>query len=413
MLGGLYMKIRDLPINIQLRLWGSFVNRCTYSATLPFIALYLTDQMNARIAGLFLASIVFVQFISNIWGGYLVDQFPRKKMLIFGSFTEALSLIFMWLTVVYDRTYLFMLTFVLFTIFSAFRRPSMSALVQDSATEENKKLLYRMDYWLINLSLAIGALLGGLFYNEHKSWLFFSTAFVALILSFLYMKYIEETNSFIRKKEHKNVFVDLAMAYQTVIKDKRFVLMVIGLMLIATVELMNSTYVAVRLHKHFETINLFNFKVTGVRMFTVINLVNTITVVSLSLLIGKWIEKFKVNKILAIGLIMYAIGYALLTSANLWWLIIIAVLIATFGEMIYAPIKSAEMLTLIPKDKRGTYNTFSSFTFSGAQLLSNGALVLGTYLNPYAMSIVVFGIVMIGSILMMNSLFRMRKMNNT
>lgn len=409
MLGGLYMKIRDLPINIQLRLWGSFVNRCTYSATLPFIALYLTDQMNARIAGLFLASIVFVQFISNIWGGYLVDQFPRKKMLIFGSFTEALSLIFMWLTVVYDRTYLFMLTFVLFTIFSAFRRPSMSALVQDSATEENKKLLYRMDYWLINLSLAIGALLGGLFYNEHKSWLFFSTAFVALILSFLYMKYIEETNSFIRKKEHKNVFVDLAMAYQTVIKDKRFVLMVIGLMLIATVELMNSTYVAVRLHKHFETINLFNFKVTGVRMFTVINLVNTITVVSLSLLIGKWIEKFKVNKILAIGLIMYAIGYALLTSANLWWLIIIAVLIATFGEMIYAPIKSAEMLTLIPKDKRGTYNTFSSFTFSGAQLLSNGALVLGTYLNPYAMSIVVFGIVMIGSILMMNSLFRMRR----
>lgn len=76
----------------------------------------------------------------------------------------------------------------------------MSALVQDSATDENKKLLYRMDYWLINLSLAIGALLGGLFYSEHKSWLFFASAMVALILSFLYMKYIEETNSFIRKK---------------------------------------------------------------------------------------------------------------------------------------------------------------------------------------------------------------------
>lgn len=400
------MKVRDLPINIQLRLWGSFVNRCTYSATLPFIALYLTDQLNARIAGLFLASIVFVQFLSNIWGGYFVDQFPRKKMLIFGSFTEALSLIFMWLTVVNSWIYLFMATFILFTIFSAFRRPSMSALVQDSATEENKKLLYRMDYWLINLSLAIGALLGGLFYNEHKSWLFFASAMVALILSFLYMKYIEETNNFIRKKEHKNVFVDLFIAYQTVVKDKRFVLMVIGTMFIATVELMTSTYVAVRLHKNFDTIYLSGFEITGVRMFTIINLVNTITVITFSLLVGKWLEKFKVSRILGFGLLMYAIGYAVLTSANMWWLIIIAVLIATFGEMIFAPIKSAEMLTLIPKEKRGTYNTFSSFTFSGAQLLSNGSLILGTYLNPYTMSVVVFVIVIIGSVLMMNSLFR-------
>ncbi|WP_420493721.1 hypothetical protein QA541_05700 [Macrococcus psychrotolerans] len=67
------------------------------------------------------------------------------------------------------------------------------------------------------------------------------------------------------------------------------------------------------------------------------------------------------------------------------------------------------MLTLIPKEKRGTYNTFSSFTFSGAQLLSNGSLILGTYLNPYAMSVVVFVIVTIGAMLMMNSLFKMKK----
>ncbi|WP_414051443.1 MFS transporter [Macrococcus animalis] len=134
------MKIKDLPINIQLRLWGSFFNRCIYSATLPFIALYLTDHINTRMAGLFLISIIFVQFISNIWGGYLVDQFPRKKVLLF----EAITLLLMWLTVLNTWIYLFMVTYVFFTIFSAFRRPSLSALVQDSATEENKKLLYRL-----------------------------------------------------------------------------------------------------------------------------------------------------------------------------------------------------------------------------------------------------------------------------
>ncbi|WP_414052583.1 hypothetical protein [Macrococcus animalis] len=104
------MKIKDLPINIQLRLWGSFFNRCIYSATLPFIALYLTDHINTRMAGLFLISIIFVQFISNIWGGYLVDQFPRKKVLLFGSFFEAITLLLMWLTVLNTWIYLWLHT---------------------------------------------------------------------------------------------------------------------------------------------------------------------------------------------------------------------------------------------------------------------------------------------------------------
>ncbi|GGB10815.1 MFS transporter [Macrococcus hajekii] len=399
------MRVRDLPLNIHLRLWGSFVNRCTYSATLPFLALYLTDQVHASFAGLFLAIGVFVQFISNIWGGYFVDLMPRKKMLIFGSSLEAVALILMWVTVVHSWLILFLLSYVLFTVFSAFRRPSMSAIVQDSATPENKKLLYRMDYWLVNLSLAVGALLGGLLYTHHKEWLFFLTALVSSILALLYAKYIEETHSFIRQKKHDNVFRDLFSAYSTVSRDKRFVMVVIGGMLLATVELMTSTYVAVRLNKTFEIVHLLGFSINGVRMFTLINLTNTLTVVSCSLLVGKFAERFRVHRILGAGLLAYGIGYAVLTSANTWWLIIIAVLIATFGEMIYAPTKNAEALSLIPQDKRGSYNTFSSFTFSGAQLLSNGSLVVGAYLNPYAMSVVVFVIVMVGSIFMMNNLF--------
>ncbi|KAA1037734.1 MFS transporter [Macrococcus equipercicus] len=399
------MRIRDLPLNIHLRLWGSFVNRCTYSATLPFLALYLTDQVNASFAGLFLAVGVFVQFASNIWGGYFVDRMPRKKMLVFGAVLEAAALVLMWVTVLQSWLVLFLASYVLFTIFSAFRRPAMSAIVQDSATPENKKLLYRMDYWLINLSLAVGALLGGLLYTTHKEWLFFMTALAASILAGLYAKYIEETNSFIREKKHHNIFRDLLSAYSTVSRDRRFVIMVIGGMLLATVELMTSTYVAVRLHQSFAPINLMGFSINGVRMFTLINMTNTLTVVSCSLLVGKFAERFPVNRILLAGLVVYGLGYALLTAANLWWLIIVAMLIATCGEMIYAPIKSAETLTLIPKNQRGSYNTFSSFTYSGAQLLSNGSLIIGAYLNPYAMSFVVFFIVMLGSVFMMSSLF--------
>ena len=105
------------------------------------------------------------------------------------------------------------------------------------------------------------------------------------------------------------------------------------------------------------------------------------------------------------GLLIYGIGYTVLTFANNIWLIILAITIATFGELIYAPIKSAEELDLIPADQRGAYGAFSNLGFNATDLMTKFAIIMGAYLNPYAMGGVMFVIVFIGSICYMSSLF--------
>ncbi|WP_414049620.1 MFS transporter [Macrococcus animalis] len=399
------MKIRELPINIHVRLWGSFVNRIAGSSVWPFMALYLTEAVDKTFAGTFLSFTVLLSFFINIIAGYVCDRLPRKKLLVSMSYLEVVCILIMAMGIYFDTLIPFLVGFVLNLVVGQFRRPALRAIVQDSATNENRKIIYQLDYWLINLSLALGAAIGGLFYHDHKLFLFLILAFSSLIIAIVYTIFISETRAFIAEKTHKNVFKDLLHSYIQVSKNKPFVILVIGSICIMYAELSTSSYVAVRLAETFETIDINGFKMTGVRMFSTINIVNTLIVVTFTFIVGRLIQKFKVKQIMICGLVIYGLGYVILTSANNLWIILLAITIATFGELIYAPIKNAEELDLIPADQRGAYGAFSNLGFNATDLMTKFAIILGAYLNPYAMSGVMFVIVLIGSICYMSSLF--------
>ncbi|TDM02481.1 MFS transporter [Macrococcus carouselicus] len=399
------MRIRDLPVNIHVRLWGSFISRIAASAVFPFMALYLTEEVSRTFAGLFLSLTVLFSFIINIIAGYICDRLPRKKLLVFLSYMDGLFLSLMAWTVYLNQIHLFLIFFMMSLTATTLKRPAFRALVQDSATPENRKLIYQLDYWLVNLSIALGAAIGGVLYHEHKVLLFFMLGVITLFIAVIYHLIIEETYVFIREKAHANVFRDLLHSYAEVSKNKPFVILVLGGVFIMCAELSTSSYVAVRLAETFRTEEIFGFKLTGVRMFSAINIINTLTVVSCTFLVSRVVAKLPLKRVMTIGFLMYGIGYTVLTSANVWWLIVIAILIATLGELIYAPIKNAEELDLIPPDKRGAYGAFSNLGFNGADLLSKSGIILGAYLNPLAMSGVMAVIVTLGAVCMLYSLF--------
>lgn len=403
------MKLRDLPVNVHVRLWGSFLNRVAGSAVWPFLALYLTEAVSKTFSGLFLSAMVFVSFVFNVIGGYICDRLPRKKLLITLSYVESVFLILMAYAVYKEQIGLFLTAFTISLIATTLKRPALRALVQDSATVENRKLIYQLDYWLINLSIALGAAIGGLLYNDHKVLLFTILGFCSLLVATVYLIFIEETREYVNEKVHENVFKDLLYSYAEVSKDKPFVILVIGTIFIMCAEMSTSSYIAVRLSETFKTIYLFGFEITGVRMFSMISVVNTLTVVTSTFFISKLVGRFNMKRMMMIGFVLYGIGYTVLTAANVWWLIIAAILIATFGELIYAPIRNAEELDLIPENKRGAYGAFSNLGYNGADLLSKLGIILGAYLNPFAMSLVMAAIVAIGGVCMVYSLFDGKK----
>ena len=60
----------------------------------------------------------------------------------------------------------------------------MDTIIMDAITPEVEQYIYKISYWLTNIAVAFGALIGGLMYGAHKSMLFF-IAFVIYIMVFI------------------------------------------------------------------------------------------------------------------------------------------------------------------------------------------------------------------------------------
>lgn len=401
------MKWKDYPRNIKVRLITSFFNRGVSSAVMPFMALFFAQEIGKVAAGLFLIGTVFIGFFVNLIGGYISDRFPRKKVLIITSSLSALFFFFMTASLVpaANWIWLFAAAYVAYIVTSSLGRPAMRAIIIDSTTPENRKAVYAIDYWLINLSLAVGAALGGLLYINHQVELFLLLSFTSACLPVAYAIWLDDQQEYQLKKQHENVFLDLFHNYKVAFQDRPFVKVVVGSMFIFAAEFSLNSYIGVRLAESFDPVSIGSFEIGGVRMLSILNIQNMLLVVCFTFLINKITDRFNPKKVLLFGLVIYSAGYAVMTSADTWYLLLLFGIVATLGELMYSPIRNAEQANMMPIDKRGSYSAFSNISFSGADLIARSTIILGAYLIPSMMSVYIGIILMLGTLLVYTGLF--------
>lgn len=405
------MAWKDYPQNIKVRLITSFFNRAIASSVMPFMALFFAQHKGAVWAGVFLAVTVIISFFINFIGGYISDRFPRKKIIITSSASSALMFGLMTISLLPAQKWilLFAISYVIFTITSSLGRPAVHAIIIDSTTPENRKSVYALDYWLVNLAMAIGAALGGLLYVNHQLELFITLTIVSASLPIAYGIWLQDTRVKLLEKKHENIFMDLFQNYKVAFQDKPFVMAVAGSMFIFAAEFSLNSYIGVRLAEEFKSVFVGDFEVAGVRMLSFLNIENMLMVVALTFFVTKMTDKFSPRKMLLLGLLLYSAGYTIVTSANIWYVLILFNAIATIGELIYSPIANAEKANMMPEDKRGSYSAFSNLGFSGADLIARGAIVLGAFLVPTMMSVFLGMILMAGTFLLYSGLFVVNK----
>ena len=404
------MKWKDYPQNIKVRLVTSFFNRAVSSAVMPFMALFFAQHKGAVWAGIFLGINVFIGFFSNLIGGYLSDRYRRKTVLLLTSSLSALTFGLMTVSLIPDEKWilLFACSYMVFMATSSLGRPAMQAIIIDSTTPENRKEIYAFDYWMTNLSMAIGAALGGLFYVHHQLALFVILTVVSAGLPIAFAIWLQDASVKQLERKHKNLLVDLAANYKVALQDKPFVMAIIGSMCIYAAEFSLNSYIGVRLAEEFRPILLGQFEIVGVRMLSLLNIQNMLLVVCFTFIVTKITDRFDKKKMLLAGLILYGIGYTVITSANVWYVLVLFNLIATIGERIYSPIANAEKANMMPDDKRGSYSAFSGIGFNGADLLARTTIIIGAFLVPTMMSVYIGVILMIGTFLLYSGLFVFR-----
>ena len=205
------MRWSEYPQNIKVRLLTSFFNRAVFSAVMPFMALFFAEEMGKVWAGTFLMLTVVVGFFINLIGGYISDRFKRKKVVVVTAALSAMMFLFMALSLLPENRliWLFASAYTIFVVTSSLGRPAMHAIIIDSTTPENRKAVYTVEYWLTNLSMAIGAALGGLLYVNHQFELFALLTITSTCLPIAYGIWLTDDKVQLLAKTHDNVLMDV------------------------------------------------------------------------------------------------------------------------------------------------------------------------------------------------------------
>ncbi|NKW97154.1 MDR family MFS transporter [Bacillus toyonensis] len=397
--------------NIKIRIITSFLTRTVSTMIFPFMAIYFSIKLGSAIAGALLLINVIASLVIGLYGGYVGDRLGRKKVMIIGQSIQVISIACMGIanSDYVDSPWLTFIFMLVNSLGSGLMNPATEAMLIDVSTPENRKVMYSINYWAINLSIAIGAIFGGLLFENYRLQLFIGLTVIAVITLYVMALYMEEVYVARKTVEKKNVLKDMADSYKVVIKDRAFLIFCAASICTLSLEFQVNNYLGVRLQQEFETVHFFfgngvRFDLTGIRMMSWISAENTILVVLCSALLIKMLKSFNDLKILYVGLFIYTIGFTILGTSNSLSILLIAGLFQTVGEMMYVPVRQSIMADMVPDEARGSYMAINGMVFQMAKM--NGALgvMLGSFIASCGMSALYFIVGMSSILLFMKAI---------
>ncbi|HDA7402735.1 TPA: MFS transporter [Staphylococcus aureus] len=415
--------MKRLSTTLKVRLISNFLQLIITTAFIPFIALYLTDMLSQSIVGIYLVGLVVLKFPLSIISGYLIEIFPKKLLVLIYQATMVIMLVFMGVFGSHQLWQIigFCVAYAIFTIVWGLQFPVMDTLIMDAITEDVEHYIYKISYWMTNLSVAIGALLGGLMYGYSMLLLFLIAACIFLIVLFILYIWLPQDRNQVKQsddKRHASCYQKLQImnifrSYKLVLKDRNYMLLISGFSIIMMGEFSISSYIAIRLKDQFETISIGSYDITGAKMLAILLMINTVVVILLTYSISKVVLKIDFKKALITGLLIYIVGYSGLTYLNQFGLLVVFMIIATVGEIIYSPIVSEQRFKIIPKAKRGTYSAVNALGIHFSETLARLGIVLGVFLTSLQMGLYMFIVLTIGASMLVAGVFGGQKQVNT
>ncbi|HHQ6757597.1 TPA: MFS transporter [Staphylococcus aureus] len=397
-------KRMKLPINVKIRLIMLFIQNISTTSIFPFMALLLTAYIGGKKTGIVLIIGILIKVSASIIGGYISDGLKIKKFFL-SIITSMSALMFLgmgWILLHIETStennkyiYIFVILYFINEFINATSKPIYNAFALDYVEDNIRKNYAKMKYWISNVSLAIGMMIGGIFYSSFKTYLF---VFIFLCLSinvFILLTFVKERvneKASFQKKFISQLFFNYIKAY----RNTPYVILLFCGVLILSAEMSLSSYISVRLGNGFKEIDFGIFLIDGARMFSILLIVNTLMVFFFSFFILNRLKNFSDVISLKIGFVFYLAGYTTITFSNNFYILIIFMIFATVGEIIFTPIYESEKIKRIPPLERGSHSALDNLVITGAELISRIFLILGAFVSPVLMAMIIFIIIFLG-----------------
>lgn len=371
----------SLPKQLQIRELLRFISITVSSAIFPFMAMYYVSYFGNLVTGALIVVTQLSGFFATLYGGHLSDAWGRKKVVDLGSLLAVVG----WSVTVFanlPHQVIPQLTFagiLLIEIAHQFYSPAYEAMTIDLTDEHNRRFVYTIGYWLINIAVMLGAGIAGLFYDRY----FFQLLLVLLTISVVCLLvahfYFDETRPADMEFEHGHGILSTFKNYSQVLVDKPFVIYTLGSIGTSVVWLQVDNFFSVNLKLNFQEIILYGQTITGAKMLSVAVFTNTFLIVFFMTTINRWTKKWSLLHQLTIGTIMCAVGMLLNISLNSFLPLLFAMVGFTLGEMIAVPASQVLRADMMDQDKIGSYSGFLSITQPIASILAGSMVSLSHF----------------------------------
>lgn len=399
--------LRTLHPNIRIRIYTTFLSKIGGSTVFPFMAIYFTREFNASVAGILVLIQIIAQFAAGLYGGYLADLLGRKKIMVVGEFMKVAGFIGMFavnspLFISPTITFLMML---LTNVASGLISPAAEAMLIDLSTKETRAFMYSINYWAVNLSVMIGFIAGGWFFEHHFFQLIGVLIGMGLLTLCMTAFFIKDTYQVQVKGTSGQYGVKpLIKSYEIVMKDWTFMAFSLGGVAILALEFQRNNFISVRLKDeiiprtvHF--FNVFSFDLDGIKLLSLLTVINTLMIILFTGIAAKWIREKREEPIMYAGFTLFGIGFSILAFSTSIPVLFLAVVILSVGELLYVPTRQSMLAEIVDDSKRGAYMAMNGLVVQVAKMMGALGLMIGTSLGGVVMALAFLLLTFVGIVM--------------
>ncbi|QXH59561.1 MFS transporter [Pseudomonas azerbaijanorientalis] len=311
--------------------------------TSPLLTLFVSDKLglNQQDVGLLLGIAVFVATLLSLYGGYIIDRFEKRRLLVLSMASSAVGLVLLTFA---ENLYLTTITLIVTETASALFLIGSKAILSDNLPVGQRAKAFSLSYTLTNIGYAVGPMLGVLIAGAFASAPFLIAAAIAFFSIFLMTG--------IPADPAKVPFTGQAQSFlKTLItlKNDRTLIMFTAGCLLSTV-----------VHGRFTFYLSQYLLVTSnpqhtMEIMAALLACNAISVILLQYQVGRFLKREQLRQWIVAGtglFILGLIGFSLADSLVSWC---VAMFIFTLGEIIIYPAEFLFVDTLAPEELRGSY----------------------------------------------------------
>ena len=341
----------EYPRQFWILVLGMFIDTLGRTILNPFLMLYVTKKFDVGMTevGMLFGLMAVANTVGRMLGGALTDRLGRKGMVIFGLVISGLSSLAMGLVGTFE---LFFAVVLFVGLVASIGGPAHGAMIADLLPEEKRAGGFGIFRVVTNLSWVCGPVIGGLLATRSYMPLFICDAVASTITGGIVLLAIRETRPAPREGEPEQTMGQTFAGYWDVLRDVTFTLF-IGACILMTV-----VYIQL-----YTTLGVYLRDTHGVseQAYGYLMSLNATAVVLLQIPIARRIARYRPMTMMALGTLLYAIGFGMYGLVSSYVLFIVAMFIITVGEMVVMPTSQALVAKIAPEDMRGRYMAVFGF----------------------------------------------------